>query len=409
MEESILTCMIGSIIGDIVGSRFEHHNHRSKDFDLFAPACRPTDDSVMTLAIAEALMQSAPSYEETAAAAVRSMQKHGRAYPHAGYGGGFRRWLYSDTPAPYNSWGNGAAMRVSPCAYAGNSLEQVKHLAETVTAVTHNHPEGIKGAQAIAVAVYLARTGHSKQQISSHIRQHYYNIDFTLDSIRDNYCFDVSCQGSVPQALQAFFESVSFEDALRNAVSIGGDTDTIASMAGSVAAAFYGVPEPILARALTYTDAPQLDIIRRFTEQYLLTPRPVAPTENDHRFTPAKISTLQQNEVFVFGSNLEGRHGGGAARAALNHFGAIWGQGVGLQGQSYAIPTMHGGVDAIAPYVREFISFAADHPELHFLVTPIGCGIAGFTAEQIAPLFRDALTHSNISLPESFYRLLTNS
>lgn len=400
--------MFGSIIGDIIGSRFEWHNHRSKEFDLFSPHCRPTDDTVMTLAIADALMQSAPSYANVAEKAVQCMQRMGNAYPRAGYGGKFREWLRSPNPQPYNSWGNGSAMRVSPCAYAGRSLEEVLHLAEQVSAVTHNHPEGIKGAQAIAAATYLARTGHSKEQIREHILQHYYDIDFTIEGIRLSYSFDVSCQGSVPQALQAFFESCNYEDALRNAISIGGDSDTIAAMAGSVAGAYYDIPDCILENAIGYLDVTQLDILQRFAEQYLL--RPAPPTANPApRFTPEKICTLQANEVFVFGSNLQGRHGGGAARAAHTHFGAIWGQGVGLQGQSYAIPTMHGGVDAIAPYVQEFIDFAAAHPELHFLVTRIGCGIAGFTEEEMAPLFRGALTHTNISLPESFYRILTNN
>ena len=400
--------MIGSIIGDIVGSRFEWHNNRNKEFDLFSPSCRPTDDTVMTLAIADALMQSAPSYADVAEKTVQCMQRMGKAYPHAGYGGRFREWLRSPNPQPYNSWGNGSAMRVSPCAYAGNSLEEVLHLAEQVSAVTHNHPEGIKGAQAIAAAIYLARTGCNKEQIREHILQHYYQIHFTLDSIRSVYSFDVSCQGSVPQALQAFFESTGFEDTLRNAVSIGGDTDTIAAMAGSVAGAYYGIPDCILEKAIGYLDATQLGILQRFAEQYLLRPAP-SSANSTPCFTPEKISTLQPNEVFVFGSNLQGRHGGGAARAAHKHFGAIWGQGVGLQGQSYAIPTMHGGVDAIAPYVQEFIDFATTHPDLHFLVTRIGCGIAGFTDEQMAPLFRTALTHANISLPESFHRILTEN
>ena len=398
--------MIGSIIGDIVGSRFEGRNLRSKEFDLFTPSCRPTDDSVMTLAIADALLQSAPNYADLADKAVQCMQRMGQAYPHAGYGGKFRQWLHSPAPQPYNSWGNGSAMRVSPCAYAGNSMEEVLHLAEQVSAVTHNHPEGIKGAQAIAAATFMARNGCTKEQIREHILQHYYQIDFTLDAIRSSYKFDVSCQGSVPQALQAFFESTDFEDALRNAISIGGDSDTIAAMAGSVAGAYYGIPDCILENAISYLDSTQLGILQRFAEQYMLRPAPVAK-EHATRFTPEKICTLQPNEVFVFGSNLQGRHAGGAARAALNHFGAIWGQGVGLQGQSYAIPTMHGGVNAIAPYVQEFIDFAAAHPDLHFYVTRIGCGIAGFTDEQMAPLFRGALTHTNVSLPESFYHILT--
>lgn len=404
--------MIGTIIGDVIGSRFEHRNYKGKDFSLFDAACRPTDDTVMSLAVATAIMESAPDFSDLGEQTIRQMQKWGRMYPYAGYGGAFRRWLRDENPQPYNSWGNGSAMRVSACGYAGQNVEQVKALARTVTEVTHNHPEGIKGAEAVAVAVFMARSGYSKQEIRDHVTANYYTLDFSLDSIRDSYYFDVSCQGSVPQALQAFFESCDFVDAIRSAISIGGDSDTIAAITGSVAAPYYGVPAELREQTLQYLDSTMLKHLQDFEARYPeahAEPQPMKQAPDSSlppRYTPGMITELRDKEIFVFGSNLAGMHAGGAARFAYTKFGAIWGQGEGLQGQSYAIPTMQGGVETIAPYVDTFIAFAQAHPELHFLVTPVGCGIAGFSEQEIAPLFRAALNQTNISLPESFYRIL---
>lgn len=260
--------MIGAIIGDIVGSRFEWDNHKSKDFELFDRRCRPTDDSIMSLAVAQAILRSGDNYEDLSSHAVASMQELGRLYPDAGYGGSFRKWIASDNPQPYNSYGNGSAMRVSPCGYAARSLEEAKKLSAIVTEVSHNHPEGMKGAEAIAVAIFLAREGRSKEEIKKHMREKYYDIDFTIDEICESYEFDVSCQGSVPVALAAFFESTDFEDAIRNSISVGGDSDTIAAIAGSVAGAFYGVPEGLVASAIAYLDERQLDILRQFEQKY---------------------------------------------------------------------------------------------------------------------------------------------
>lgn len=256
--------MIGAIIGDIAGSHFEWDNHRNKEFELLNTACFPTDDSFMTLAIAKALTRTAPSYEGLARAAVEAMQELGRKYPDGGYGGRFMLWLQEEDPQPYHSWGNGSAMRVSACAYAADSYTQAVRLAHNVTAVTHDHPEGIKGAEAVAVAIYLARTGSHIDDIRTHIRSHYYPISFTLSEIRNSYAFDVSCQGSVPQALEAFFESTDFEDAIRNAVSIGGDSDTIAAIAGSVAGAYYGVPRSLYNHALRFLDKTLESILHDF-------------------------------------------------------------------------------------------------------------------------------------------------
>lgn len=259
--------MIGAIIGDITGSRFEWKNHRSKDFELFTDECSFTDDSVMSLAVCDALMRSKPDRSDLGEQAVRSMQEIGRPYRHCGYGGSFYRWMYSDDPQPYNSFGNGAAMRVSGCGYAGNSIDEVKRLSKAVTEVTHNHPEGIKGAEAVTVAVFLARTGNSMSEIRDHIVKNYYPLDFTLDDIRETYQFNETCQGTVPQAFEAFFESTDFEDAVRNAISIGGDSDTLAAITGSIAEAYYGVPQNIRQQATAFLDKRLLNILREFEKQ----------------------------------------------------------------------------------------------------------------------------------------------
>ncbi|WP_274968775.1 ADP-ribosylglycohydrolase family protein [Succinimonas amylolytica] len=260
--------MLGAIIGDIAGSRFEWHNIKTKDFEFFGPGVRLTDDSIMTLAVARALLESRSDFRDLPEQAVKWMQTLGREYPDAGYGGRFLKWLFSENPAPYCSLGNGAAMRVSPAGYAAASLDEAKNLARAVTAVTHNHPEGIRAAEAVAVAIYLARTGQGLTEIREYITRNYYSLDFTLDEIRPEYGFDVTCQGSVPQAFMAFFEASGFEDAVRNAVSIGGDSDTIAAIAGGLAAAFYGIPPAIRERALSFLDPREREILEAFEERY---------------------------------------------------------------------------------------------------------------------------------------------
>jgi type I restriction enzyme M protein len=268
---------IGAIVGDIAGSRFEWHNRKSKQFTFLKEeggySCQFTDDTVMTLAVADAIANwragGDASYGVLSRAAIESMQAFGRQFPHAGYGGSFRRWLYDDDPQPYNSWGNGAAMRVSACGWAGQTLDEVKVMSRAVTEVTHNHLEGIKGAEATAVATFLARTGKSMEAIREVVVRDYYPLDFTIDEIRPTYAFDVSCQGSVPQALEAFFESTSFEDAVRNAISIGGDSDTIGAICGAVAGAYYGVPEEIRMKAETFLDKLLLDALHDFESRVL--------------------------------------------------------------------------------------------------------------------------------------------
>lgn len=256
--------MLGAIVGDIVGSRFEFDNYRAKDFEFFNDKCFATDDTIMTLAICTALDQCKPDYSDLEKQAVGWMQDFGRMYPNAGYGSKFTRWIDSIDPQPYNSWGNGSAMRVSPVAYIAKSIEEVKELSYKVTCVTHNHPEGIKGAEAAAVATYMALHGASKEEIRDVIENEYYDIDFTLGEIRDTYEFNESCQDTVPQALQAFFESESFEDAIRNAISIGGDSDTLGAITGAVAGAYYGVPEEIGEKAMAYLDITGKAVVKRF-------------------------------------------------------------------------------------------------------------------------------------------------
>ncbi|MDO4493650.1 MAG: ADP-ribosylglycohydrolase family protein [Clostridia bacterium] len=240
--------MIGAIAGDIVGSPYEFNanNYKAKDFPLFSGRSEFTDDSVMTLAVAKALMDGGRDPEKTSEATVRRMQELGRRYPGAGYGGRFGRWLFQKDPKPYNSFGNGAAMRVSPVGWFCDTVEETERFADAVTAVTHNHPEGIKGARAIAVAIFLARTGHDKAEIKAVVEERCgYDLSRTTEQIRPGYHMDETCQGSVPEALICFLEGTDFEDTLRTAVSIGGDSDTIAAIAGSVAEAYYGVPENI--------------------------------------------------------------------------------------------------------------------------------------------------------------------
>lgn len=260
--------MLGAIIGDIVGSRFEWNNHKTKDFEFFAEQCCFTDDSVMTIAICKSILQCKGDFADLDKQTTDCMQAFGRKYRFAGYGGRFRRWLISENPQPYNSFGNGSAMRVSAIGWIANDIEQAKELSAAVTGITHNHPEGLKGAESVAVAIVLARQGKSKKEIRDFICENYYDIDFTLNDIRADYVFDVTCQGSVPQAFEAFFESTDFEDTIRNAISIGGDSDTIAAIAGGIAEAYYGIGEDMRNKAFTYLDEQLTDVVTEFEKQY---------------------------------------------------------------------------------------------------------------------------------------------
>jgi ADP-ribosylglycohydrolase len=225
--------MIGAIAGDIIGSVYEHRPIKTKDFPLFQSRCTFTDDTVLTCAVADAIL--------TGGSYLESIRAIGRRYPGAGYGGAFFGWLFSDDPQPYNSWGNGSAMRVSPVGFAFPSEDAVLLHARLTAEISHNHPEGIKGAQATALAVFLARIGHGKEHIRDRITQQFgYALDRSIDEIRPTYSFDISCQGTVPEAIIAFLDSESYEDAIRNAISLGGDSDTLACITGGIAEAFYG-------------------------------------------------------------------------------------------------------------------------------------------------------------------------
>ncbi len=309
--------MIGAIIGDVAGSRFERSNHKSKEFELFDKKCRLTDDSVMSLAVAKAILDCDGNFEELSQLAISSMQEIGRKYKNAGYGGNFYKWLWADNPQPYNSYGNGSAMRVGPCGYAATSLAEAKELSAKVTEVSHNHPEGLKGAEATAVAVFLARNGVIKEEIRKHIQENYYEINFTLDQIRKAYKFDVSCQGSVPVALEAFFESTDFEDAIRNAISVGGDSDTIAAITGSIAEAYYGVPEGIIDSVLDYFDGREMEILYYFEKKY---PSKALDEDGEPSLSVFDILDEVVDKVIPAGTQLvvEGRLTDGAVRARVD-------------------------------------------------------------------------------------------
>ena len=264
--------MIGAILGDIVGSIYEFDNIKTKEFELFDKECFFTDDSVMTIAIAEALMQyesiDENNIEEFKENLITVMHKIGCKYPDCGYGGHFLMWIMLNDRTPYNSYGNGSAMRVSAVGWYAKTLEEAELIAKVTAEVSHNHPEGIKGAVATAGAVFLARTGATINEIKKYISK-YYNVDFTIDVIRPTYDYDITCQGTVPQAMQAFFESENFEDAIRNAISIGGDSDTLAAITGAVAEAYYGISDDLKETALSYLDDRLLDITERFEEKYI--------------------------------------------------------------------------------------------------------------------------------------------
>lgn len=408
-EHKNYPALIGAIAGDTIGSIYEFNNTKHTDFELLQPSMNYTDDSLMTLAVADWLLNRNQA-DDDAHLLTNTMRYWAYKYPcpMGGYGSRFHRWLLSPSPKPYNSWGNGAAMRVSAVGYAADSIEQAMDLAKRSAEITHNHPEGIKGAQATAAAIFMARTGSSKEEIRDYVEQHFdYNLHRTCDEIRPIYHFEESCQGTVPEAMVAFFDSHDFESAMRLAVSLGGDSDTLACITGGIAAAYYNdIPQAIVDFVVNNLPTDLIEVANNFCVRYGYKTLAKPSRHRGDRITPARITNLKPNEVFVFGSNLAGFHGGGAAHIAHAKFGAIWGQGVGMQGQSYAIPTMQGGVETIKPYVDQFIDYARQNSIYRFYVTRIGCGIAGFTDEEIAPLFREAVDVENICLPTEWWALL---
>lgn len=438
--------MLGAIIGDIVGSAYEFNPTNDYDFEMFGNGSGFTDDTICTVAVADAILRH-KDYGE-------SLHEWCRRYPNpkGGYGGRFHQWVMSDNPKPYNSLGNGSAMRVSPVAWAFANLVEAMHEAAATAECTHNHPEGIKGAEAVAMAIHFGRelrmTSGSidKRDIVEALRPvlEYTRYDINIRRADVQNRFDETCPGTVPVALWIISESNGFEDAIRKAVSLGADADTLGAIVGSIAEAIWGVPENLALKAMSYLPEEMKSVIIEFYRKYCWEEFPIKslydekflnPYKNSDcfdfdaevyeaskyveenqlyystggktgtlkgRMTPSMINHLNKNEVFVFGSNKLGHHMGGAAKAAMDKFGAIWGQGDGLQGQSYAINTMDGLLET-AINVNRFIDFAAAHQELTFFVTPIGCGIAGYTPLQIAPLFTKAIALPNVYLPRIFW------
>lgn len=255
--------MFGAIVGDVAGSHYENFPIKSTDFDFFREHSCFTDDSVLTIAVADWILHGGQLY--------KYFHDYVERYPRAGYGGTFINWARGGDTEPYNSWGNGSAMRVSPVAYAKDSLEEVLALARQSASVTHNHPDGIAGAQATAGSIFLARTGKSKSEIRTFVESKFnYDLSRSIEEIRPNYSFDVSCAGSVPESIIAFLQSDSFESAVRLAVSLGGDADTMACIAGAIAEPFYdGIPNNLLSKTKTYLDSQLLETADKFCDQFV--------------------------------------------------------------------------------------------------------------------------------------------
>lgn len=272
--------MIGAIIGDIVGSRFEWNNHRSKEFELITDECFFTDDTVMSIAICDALLESnifpdifpdffkdKEAQDEFREKVIEKMISYGRSYPGRGYGEMFSQWISSECPEPYYSFGNGAAMRVGAVGYVSSTISEAFILSDIVTRVTHNHPEGIKGARTVSGSIVYARRG-DKQGVAYLTEMYYGKFKYSLDTIRGIYKFDETCQGTVPFAVQAFLDSTSYEDAIRNAISIGGDSDTIACITGAIAEAYYGIPLSLRNKGLKMLDEKLRSVVEKFELRY---------------------------------------------------------------------------------------------------------------------------------------------
>ena len=261
--------MYGAILGDIIGSPYEFdQGDKTKDFPLFSRHSEFTDDTVMTVAVAEAFLDAPEEEAAILQRLIESLQKWGHRYPNAGYGIRFSQWLWAPDPQPYESCGNGSAMRVAAVAWLYHDMEQVRRMARLSAVVTHDHPEGIKGAEATAATIFLGRTGHSKADIRAYIEQEFhYDLSRTCDEIRPGYCHVETCQETVPQAITAFLEGESFEDVIRTAVSLGGDCDTLTAIAGSIAEGFYGVPEELKQACRDRLTGDLLEVLLNFTEK----------------------------------------------------------------------------------------------------------------------------------------------
>lgn len=279
----ICPTLLGGIIGDIAGSRFEFHPNKNKDFELllkgknylnkqtfqeYITTCHFTDDTVMTIAIANALLEIDENYDNLNELTIKNMKLFGHKYPLAGYGSKFNTWLTMPITEPYNSYGNGSAMRISAVPYFAKSLEEVKLLSKIVTEVTHNHPEGIKGAEAVACCIWLAYKGYSKEYIKNFIEKNYYKLDFDYNELLNSYSYDESCQNSIPQSIFAFLISTDFEDAIRTAISMGGDADTMACITGAIAEAYYGLPKDLEAKGLDFLTDDLKEVVLKFQNKF---------------------------------------------------------------------------------------------------------------------------------------------
>lgn len=262
--------LLGTIIGDIAGSRFELVNNKyGKEFEFLHKFCRYTDDSVMTLAVAKAFLESKKDYSNLEEQVIKSMTEVVRKYPSCGYGPSFYRWIISEEHKPYGSFGNGSAMRISAVGVVSKSIEEIKKLSVIVTNVSHNHPDSINGSEATAVAIHMALNGKSKDEIKKYIEDNYFKIDdLKIDTMKPQY-FHINCVETVKQSIGAFLESTDYEDAIRNAIALGGDSDTIGAITGSIASAFYGIPEDISKKALEYLDDYLIKIHDDFNAKYM--------------------------------------------------------------------------------------------------------------------------------------------
>ena len=260
--------MIGAIIGDIAGSKYEFCNINHTNFDLLDKDCHFTDDTVCTLAIAKAILDCEGDYINLQQKTILALKEVCNNHLDAGYGERFKKWLKDSEAQPYHSFGNGAGMRISPVCFVAQNIDQLKQLSYQVTSITHNDPSAIKGAEAVSICAFLAHKGFSKTEIKKYIQENYYDLNFDLQKLRDTYTFDVSCDGSIPQAIFCFLESKSFTDAIKLAISIGGDSDTIACITGAIAQGYYSVPKILESQALSFLTPDLLEIYNNFTQKF---------------------------------------------------------------------------------------------------------------------------------------------
>ena len=406
--------IIGAVIGDVVGSTFEFSNKIPRRFKLFRSGCSFTDDTVLTVAIADALLHG-----RTFADAISDW---GSRYTYAGFGGSFREWKKrrkKDPNATNDSKGNGCGMRVSPVGFFAKSIEETMALAKESALLTHNSPEGIAGAQAIAVAVFMAKEKNPKEEIKAFIEKTFgYNLGMSNDGVRKFIgALDSAghthrerewAENTCPVAITAFLNSGDYEETIRTAISYGGDVDTIACMAGGIAAAYYGVPQEIIDCVAPYLPKDIIDVINEFDG-----------LELENRNTPSQIDRwAKEGHVLVYGSGKEftGKTKGRTALRdnettgymADRRFGSKH-QLEGLAGNSYAIPTVGATLEEIGESVGRFMDFANAHPQLTFIVTNVGCSSkAGYSPTDIAPLFKGVTGNANIMLPKEFREIIEN-